>query len=481
MSGMTTVAEVALAAGVQVANQPPDWDTAVTAVLDLDQARELLSLEGVLIVVAWQPHQPSGPLPDLLGLVQLLVPKNPAAILVNPARHVNPPRPVMALAQRDDVCLLWNNGDAAEIAAHVERLLHRQPPTRTVPVVAAESILDILHSADNLDQLIAKTGQALGATVRLIKFPSTESAVATLPLSGAAGTFPALEVHREAELSTNESALLDALLAVFRLHAKFADSESDDAAIEIARNLKNILGEDLVQREASLRKSRRLSLFPRHQVVCLGIEPFGVSVDMAGLHDLKATLAPVAIRFDPDSITIVNEGVLVVMINATTDFDALARALYRAVQVPLAVGASDPVDDPRSYPSTFRQSGRAVAVGRRIGAINRVTRYRDLGVLGLLYQLPEHARRSFVEETLGAVAEETPEGLDQRRVLRVLRATDCNITESARELFIHPNTLRSRIARIETVTGAFMNDPDRRLTIFTALSMFSLDNNAEGD
>jgi DNA-binding PucR family transcriptional regulator len=86
-----------------------------------------------------------------------------------------------------------------------------------------------------------------------------------------------------------------------------------------------------------------------------------------------------------------------------------------------------------------------------------------------------------VAETLGTVAGQTPESLDQRRILRVLRSTDCNIAESARELYVHPNTLRSRIARIEQITGPFMNEPERRLTIFTALSMFSLDNNVEGE
>ena len=44
-----------------------------------------------------------------------------------------------------------------------------------------------------------------------------------------------------------------------------------------------------------------------------------------------------------------------------------------------AVGASEEVDDPRSYPSSFRQAGRAVAVGRRVGAINRVGIEADIG------------------------------------------------------------------------------------------------------
>ncbi|WP_307797321.1 PucR family transcriptional regulator [Williamsia soli] len=480
-SGTATVADLAVATGVQIATTPTTWDTEVSSVLDAAEALHTISLDGAVVVTSWHPVRPNGPLPDLRSLLEPLIRRKPAAILVSPARPVNPPRQAVALAERADVCLLWNAGtdSAADVAAKLDRLVSSAQPSPPAEVQPESTLLGILGKADDLDALLAAIGDALGATVRLSDTPS--GAAVVLPLSGIPGTTPALEVSARDALGSGELAMLDGVLAVIRLHVRLRDAQSDDAAVEIARNLKNILGEDLVQREASLRKSRRLAVFPRHAVACLAIEPFGVSVDMNGLHDLKASLAPVALRFDPDAITIVNEGVLVVMIKATADLDALARALYRGVQVPLAVGAGDQVDDPRSYPSSFRQAVRAVAVGRRIGAINRVTRYRDLGVLGLLYQLPEHARRNFVDETLGSIADETPDGLDQRRILRVLRSTDCNIAESARELFIHPNTLRSRIARIEAITGPFMNEPDRRLTIFTALSMFSLDSNVEGD
>jgi PucR C-terminal helix-turn-helix domain/GGDEF-like domain len=492
-SPMATVAELAVATGVQIATSPSRWEAVVTSVVDAEVARESVSLDGVLVIVDWRPVRPSDPLPDLPSLLEPLLVKNPSAILVNPARQVNPPRQTVTMAERADVCLLWNAvpDTGADVTSHLRRLVDPRPvnsphaPTADeVATATGSDLLEILHRADNLENLLDAIGARLHATVRLSASSGALSAVtpvAVFPLTGVAQDNMALEVTRDTGLTVAETAMLDGLMPVIGLHVKLRASESDDAATEIARNLKSILGDDLVQREAGLRKGRRLALFPRHPVVCLGIEPFGVAVDMGGLHDLKSSLAPVATRFDADAITIVNEGVVVVLIKATTDFDALSRALYRGVQVPLAIGASDPVDNARSYPGAFRQAIRAVAVGRRIGAINRVTGYRDLGVLGVLYQLPEHARRQFVSETLGPVADETPDGLDQRRVLRVLRATDCNIAESARELFVHPNTLRSRIARIEAVTGPFLNEPDRRLTIFTALSMFSLDSNVEGD
>lgn len=480
----STVADLALATGLQIATAPTTWDAVVTSVIDADRAEEMLSLDGALVLASWQPTRPNGPLPDLPSLLEPLIRKHPAAIVVTPSRQVNAPRQAVSRAEQARVCLIWNTDHAVatDLVGTLARLVAKtQTPPAQSP--ARSAVLDVLHRADDLDEMLQAMGQALRATVRLSESHSSAATehAEEFALSGITGTLPALEITRADPLRADEAAMVEGLLAVIRLHKKLRDSHVDDHALESARNLKNILSEDLTQREASLRRSRRLSLFPRHPVVFLVLEPFGVSVDISGLHDLCTALAPVASRFDPAAITIVNEGALVVVITSSTDLDTLARSLYRGVQVPLAVGVSDPVDDPRSYPEAFRQAARAVAVGCRVGAINRVTRYRDLGVLGLLYQLPEHARRNFVNETLGSVADETPDGLDQRRILQVLRSTDCNIAESARELFVHPNTLRSRIAKIETVTGKFMNEPDRRLTIFTALSMFSLDSNVEGD
>ncbi|MGC0362137.1 hypothetical protein ABH922_000121 [Rhodococcus sp. 27YEA15] len=451
-------------------------ETLITAVLDENAAHVEAALTGILVVLEWRPPHPNGPLPDLVPILEQFLPKGPAAVFVSPSRSVNPPPKAVAAAERGNVSLIWNRsgGSPTEIEAQITELLTRS----AVQVRHSHSVPDsMLAIADDLPRLLDAVTLALGGEARLSIAPTrpTQSGHISFPLLENNSGNATLDIHREVSLSADERRLLTALAPVFRLHVALSDTTADDRTTERARNLKHILGEDLLQREVSLRKARRLSMFPRHPVVCLGIEPFGVRVDIEGLHELRIAMMPVAVRFDADAIVVVNAGTVVVMMKATTQLDSFVRALYRSVQVPLAVGVSEDVDDPRSYPSSFRQAERAVSVGRRVGAINRVTRYRDLGVLGLLYQLPEHARRSFVSETLGSVADSTPESLDQRRVLRALRATDCNVTESARSLFVHPNTLRSRISRIEQIVGSFMAEPEHRMTVFTALAMFSLD------
>jgi len=476
-----TLAEIGAAIGAQIAAPPHDPTVAVHSVMDAERASDAASLDGALVVLDWAPHRPNGPLPNLLTTLDPLLTKRPTAVVITPSRPVNPPRPVLAHARRHGVGLLWviEAAPVDDVRAQIDKLIQMAHTTRadrkgvTVPA-------DLLGAADDLSRLLDELGGALDATVRLLDRPTNAAGTAGFPVvSGGRSAW--LEIRRDSALTQEETELVELLIPVMRLHLRLRDTEHDETTAEAARNLKTILGEDLVAREATLRRSRRLSMFPRHPLVCLVIEPFGVAVTMAGIQQLRSDLEPLARRTDRDAITIVHEGAVVMMVNAAVGLDIMSRGLYRAVRTPLVIGASDEVTAPRSYPGAFRQAQRAVAVGRRVGGVNRVTRYRDLGILGLLYQLPEHARRGFVTETLGSVADDTPDALDQRRILRTLRATDCNITESARKLFIHPNTLRARINRIESITGQFLNDPAKRMNIFTALAMFSLDSNPEGE
>lgn len=482
-----TVSDVSAATRLPIVTGRADTSAVVTRVIDVGTTADATARDAAtptgsdIVLLRWESPRVGGPLPDLTAALSVILQTRPAAVLVTPDRPVNPPRPAIELADRVDVPLLWDRDDSAESRTAVAKLIDDGVDARSSATSDPDGFAArVLESAADAGAVTAVLAEILAARVEFRLDTPARSVIGTQPSTRIRIAQRAtLDIERAVALNDDERRLVDLVVPLLSLHARLPDSAVDDRRAEAARILKLILGDDLSQREQAIRRSRRLSLFTDRDVEFLAVEPFSVSIDMAGLQRLRADLAPVASRFDPHAVTLLNEGAVVVVVAASVDMKALLRALCRAVRVPIAVGTGDPVSDPRGYPGSFRQARRAVAVGRRIGAINRLTRYRDLGVLALLYQLPEHARRSFVVDTLGSIADNSPESLEQRRVLRVLRATDCNITESARRLYVHPNTLRTKISRIEAITGPILSDPEQRWTVFTALSMFSLDSNPE--
>ncbi|MCT2058472.1 MULTISPECIES: PucR family transcriptional regulator [Dietzia] len=489
--GRLTVCELAAAVGASIVTEAADTDAPLDHVVDAGTTAELQSGEMPLraeetraatgvVVLRWDSARPGGPLPDLAPILAgAFGGIRPAAVVVTPARTVNPPRAVIDQADRLDIALLWDRSGNWRMIEQVRRALEVESAD-VRESGSDEFSARLLAVADDLVAICNVLGEAIGARVEL-RLTGVRSRVGRAPraISVEVSRRAELVIDPERELDEAGLQLVETARPLLAVHARVSDETDDERRLEASRTLRDILGDDLALREQAIRRSKRLNLFGDQYMLAMAIELFNVPVDLAGLRRLRSEIALVAARMDPNAATMVKDGLGVVLISGQVDLSVFLRDLCRTVKVPIAVGAGDPVPSPRGFPGSFRQARRAVAVGRRIGAINRLTRHSELGVLALLYQLPEHARREFVTTTLGSIADSTAGGQEQRRVLRVLQATDCNVSESARRLFVHPNTLRAKVSRIEDITGPFLADPKNRLTVFTALMMYALDSNSE--
>ncbi|MHA3703777.1 PucR family transcriptional regulator, partial [Jatrophihabitans sp. YIM 134969] len=402
-----------------------------------------------------------------------------AVVVCCPGRRVSPPEGAAELARAAGAGLLWDadGREPAAVLRAVEAAVHAASDAGSTGDALARVLgggVDLVAVATGLaDELAAGVEIELAgvAVVSLAPPAGSDDVVDRRSLEPMGG---ALTMVRERALSAHEVALVDVVAPVLSLALRVHDL--DRARTAPARAvLATILGDDLVAREAAIRQSRRQRTFPARRHVTMALEPFEAALGRAGLERLARQVEPPVRALDDRAVVLVHDGAVVFLVGDQVSGETVLRAVRRHVNVPVALGSSRPVDDLRSLPGAHRQARRAATIGRRLGAANQVTAYEKLGVVRLLHQLPEHERRAFVAEVLGPAAGPGPEAADMRRLLRVLRDAHGNTADAARRSFVHRNTLRARVLRLEDAIGPFLDDPDRRLTVFVALDLHRLD------
>ncbi len=165
------------------------------------------------------------------------------------------------------------------------------------------------------------------------------------------------------------------------------------------------------------------------------------------------------------------------------DPDRVVRAVVRVVsgdggggRRSFATGVSRIIDDPDQIPQAYEQARRAVEVGRKLHGVGAVAHFDALGSFRLLSLVRDPAElHGFVVETLHELAaDDDPEAADLRHTLQVLLDTNLNVAEAARRLFVHYNTLRYRIGKLERLLGPFPSDPNLRLDLALALKVLQM-------
>lgn len=167
-------------------------------------------------------------------------------------------------------------------------------------------------------------------------------------------------------------------------------------------------------------------------------------------------------------------GILALVDEAVADVEERARAAARGLAAlarsdTIGVGYGVPVLWPNGFRAAVRRAALAADLGRRLGHRRPVDVGR-LGVYGLLLELDETAWRAFVNEELGPLLEH--DAVSGGELVRTLEAYHClqgGLKAVADALFVHVNTLKYRLARIDALTGGRFSSPSRRFQMYLAL------------
>ncbi len=121
---------------------------------------------------------------------------------------------------------------------------------------------------------------------------------------------------------------------------------------------------------------------------------------------------------------------------------------------------------------SYKEAKLAMDVGRIFYPEKQVIPYHTLGIGRLIYQLPLPLCKIFMQEVFG---ENTPDTFDEETITTIQKffENSLNVSETARQLFVHRNTLVYRLEKLQKTTGLDIRVFEDALTFQIALLVAS--------
>ena len=130
------------------------------------------------------------------------------------------------------------------------------------------------------------------------------------------------------------------------------------------------------------------------------------------------------------------------------------------------------VSDIKELSKSYKEAKMALDVGRIFYAERSIVAYSTLGIGRLIYQLPLPLCEMFMKEGFG---DEMPDTFDDETLFTIYKffENNLNVSETARQLYVHRNTLVYRLEKLQKSTGLDIRVFDDALTFKIALMVVS--------
>ena len=154
------------------------------------------------------------------------------------------------------------------------------------------------------------------------------------------------------------------------------------------------------------------------------------------------------------------------------DLDKVAQQIGDALKVDgesaAFVGVGTVATHLRDLAKSYKEAQIAIEVGKVFDTERYIVNYENLGIGRLIYQLPTTLCEMFLQE----VFKKNPiDALDQETLFTIYKffENNLNVSETARKLFVHRNTLVYRLEKIKKLTGLDLREFDDAITFKVAL------------
>jgi len=148
---------------------------------------------------------------------------------------------------------------------------------------------------------------------------------------------------------------------------------------------------------------------------------------------------------------------------AFEDLKEYARGLYQVLESEFSekinIGLSDCFSNLRDVCQMAQTAERAARYGKLMDGRDGVYVYRELGIAKAVANLSEKTKAVFMEELVRDSGIELLD-IELRRTIHVYFQNNLNVSETARNLYIHRNTLAYRLDKIKKLTGLDLTEFD---------------------
>ncbi len=151
----------------------------------------------------------------------------------------------------------------------------------------------------------------------------------------------------------------------------------------------------------------------------------------------------------------------------------LVDNIHMEVMVKARVGYGNPVDSLLDVAKSYQEAKMALEVGRVFYAERDTISYGRLGIGRLIYQLPLSLCEMFIHEVFGAKVPEILEDEEAMNTINKFFENSLNISETARQLYLHRNTLVYRLERIEKAVGLDIRNFEDAMTFRIAVMVLA--------
>ncbi len=119
---------------------------------------------------------------------------------------------------------------------------------------------------------------------------------------------------------------------------------------------------------------------------------------------------------------------------------------------------------------SFEEAKKAVKLGRKIYGGDHTVFYKDLGVYKLFDKISKSELKRYYQTYIGKIQKyDCKNNTDLLLTLETLIENDWNMKASAERLYIHYNTIKYRVKRINKILNINTNDPHQKFNINLAV------------